>query len=185
MLAQTHKDTEDKMKKRLMALEEDLAKQRAGRASPNLLDGVMVSYYGTPTPLTKVASVVVESGLMLLVKPWEKTLIPAIEKAILTAGLGLNPAASGEVVRVPLPALTEDRRKELIKVVRQEAEATRVHVRNIRREAMNKARDLLKDKAITEDEERSFEEKTQKLTDQTIKQVDTILAAKEKDLMAI
>ncbi len=185
MLAGINKETEDKMKKRLTALEEDLAKQRAGRASPNLLDGVMVSYYGTPTPLSKVASVVVESGLMLLVKPWEKNLIPAIEKAILSAGLGLNPASSGEIVRVPLPPLTEERRKELIKVVRQDSEGTRVHVRNIRRDAIARARELLKEKSITEDDARSFEDKIQKLTDQTIKKIDAVLAAKEKDLMAI
>lgn len=185
MINAIHQDSETRMKKRLTALEEDLAKQRTGRASANLLDGVVVSYYGNDTPLNQVASVVVESALMLVVKPWEKKTIPMIEKAIMTADLGLNPSASGEVVRVPLPPLTEERRKELIKHVRADVENAKVAIRNIRRDANNAVKDLLKAKEITEDDDRRSQEKIQKLTDQYIKQADTVLAAKESDLMEI
>lgn len=183
MMKELYKELEDKMKKSIAALDEELCKQRAGRASPNLLDGVMVDYYGNMTPMNQVASVTVESALMIVVKPWEKKLIGAIEKAILKSDLGLNPSNNGDAIRVPLPALTEERRKELIKVVKADAESARISIRNLRRDANAKAREALKDKLVTEDDARVAEDKIQKLTDSYVAQVDKLLAAKEKDLM--
>jgi len=185
MLDTIRKDAESRMKKTVQALEEDLSKQRAGRASPNLLDEVMVMHYGKKVPLTQVSSVIVESALMLLVKPWEKNMISVIEKAIMTAGLGLNPSNSGDMVRVPLPALTEERRKELVKRVRVDVEESKVAIRNIRRDCNATIKDLLKSKQISEDDERRAQEAIQKLTDAHIKKMDEILAVKEKDLMAV
>ncbi len=173
------------MQKSIVALEDDLSKHRTGRASPNLLSDVKVSYYGNETPLTQVASVVVESALMLIVKPWEKNMIPAIEKAIMTAGLGLNPATSSDSIRVPLPPLTEERRKGLIKLVRADGENAKIAIRNIRRDANGTIKDLLKDKEITEDDERKAQEKIQKLTDQFIEKAEHHLSEKEKELMEI
>jgi ribosome recycling factor len=169
----------------LATLEEDLGKLRAGRAHSSLLDGVMVSYYGNDTPLSQVASVNVEGPLMLTVKPWEKNLVSAIEKAIRMADLGLNPANAGDLIRVPLPPLSEERRKELIKHVKAEGEAAKVAIRNIRRDANHNAKELLKEKAISEDDERKSQELIQKITDKFIQDVDALLVKKEKDLLVI
>ncbi len=185
MQHEIEKEAKKRMQKSLHTLSEELAKQRAGRASPNLLDDISVLYYGNPTPLNQVASVVIENALMLLVKPWEKNMVQAIEKAIHKSDLGVNPVAAGDVIRVPLPALTEERRRELIKKVRTEGENTKVAVRNIRRDANQDIKDLLKDKAITEDDERKSQEAIQKMTDQFIKEIDKLLDTKEHDLMEI
>ncbi len=185
MIKDIQKDAESRMNKSINALEDDLAKLRAGRAHPSLLDPIMVSYYGTPTPLSQVASVSVEGALMLSVKPWEKGLTQDIEKAIRTSDLGLNPASAGDVIRVPLPPLSEERRKELIKHVKSEGEQAKVAIRNIRRDANSSVKDLLKEKEISEDEERKSEDVIQKMTDRFVKKIDEILAVKEKDLLAI
>lgn len=178
-------DAKARMTKSIRSLEEELAKLRAGRAHPNLLENIMVSYYGNETPLTQVATIGVEGALMLTVKPWEKRIVPEIEKAIRMADLGLNPATSGDVIRVPLPPLSEERRKELIKKVKAEGENAKVAVRNIRRDANNHLKELLKNKTMSEDDERRAADAMQKLTDQFIHQIDELLARKEKDLMEI
>ncbi len=174
-----------RMEKTIRAMEDELSRLRAGRAHPNLLDGVMVDYYGSQVPLTQVANIHVESALMLSVKPWEKKLTPAIEKAIRSADLGLNPIAATEMIRVPLPPLSEERRKELIKKVKVQCEEGKVAIRNIRRDALQETKELLKKKQISEDDERGLEDKIQKLTDQFSKTVDEILVKKEKDLLII
>src|SRR3990167_8262734 len=174
-----------RMTKGVSALEQELAKLRTGRAHSSLLDHVMVNYYGVPTPLHQVASVAVENARTLTVTPWEKNLIADIEKAILAANLGLNPSTSGTVIRIPMPALTEERRKSLGKVVREEAEKARVTIRNIRRDANNELKSLLKDKEISEDEEHRAQTTVQKTTDEFITQIDSVSATKEKDLMEI
>lgn len=174
-----------RMLKSIEGLEHDLTKIRAGRAHPSLLDNVMVSYYGNDTPLSQVAGVHVEGALMLSVKPWEKTMVSAVEKAIRTSDLGLNPATSGDVIRVPLPPLSEERRKELIKKIKQDGEQTKVAIRNIRRDGNNLLKELVKKKEISEDDQRRSEETIQKLTDGYIEKVDDILARKEKDLLEI
>jgi len=173
------------MTKSLEALSHAFAKIRTGRAHPSILDTVMVSYYGNPTPLRQVANVNVEDARTLAVVPWEKPMVPEIEKAIMKADLGLNPTTSGEVIRVPMPPLTEETRKNYIKQARAEAETGRVSVRNIRRDANSDIKDLLKEKEITEDDARSGENDIQKITDKFIAQVDADLAKKEKDLMEI
>lgn len=173
------------MTKSVSALEQELAKLRTGRAHPGLLEHIVVNYYGVPTPLHQVASVAVENARTLTVTPWEKNLIADIEKAILTANLGLNPSTAGTVVRIPMPPLTEERRKSLGKVVREEAEKARVTIRNARRDANQALKTLLKDKTIGEDEEHRAQVTVQKTTDSFVATVDTISAAKEKDLMEI
>lgn len=173
------------MVKSIEALKQDFAKLRSGRAHPSLLDHVKVPYYGNDVPLSQVANVNVADARMLVVTPWEKTMVPVIEKAILTSNLGLNPATSGAVIRVPLPALTEERRRDMLKVVRAEAETARVSVRNIRRDANTEVKHLLKEKKISQDEERRAEEDTQKLTDKHIAEIDKLLAEKEKELMEV
>jgi len=174
-----------RMEKTIAALKSELSKLRTGRAHPSLLEQVMVSYYGTDTPLSQVASVNVGDARTLLVSPWEKNLIPEIEKAIRDSNLGLNPTSNSDAIRVPLPILTEDRRKELTKLVKQEAESARVGVRNTRRDANSHIKDLLKEKAISEDDERRHQDEIQKLTDQFVKQVDEIAAHKEAELMEV
>lgn len=185
MINDIQKDAKTRMTKTVHSLEEELGRLRAGRANPSILEGVVVSYYGNDTPLTQVAQIVVEGALMLAVKPFEKRLVPEIEKAIRSADLGLNPANSGDVIRVPFPPLSEERRKELIKKVKAEVENSKVAIRNIRRDANQEIKDLLKEKSISEDEQRKAEEAMQKLTDDFIKQADVIMARKEKDLMEI
>lgn len=180
-----YKDAKERMSKSCEALVHDLAKLRAGRAHPSLLDNVMVDYYGNPTPLNQVGAVSVESALVLTVKPWEKNMIPAIEKAIRTSDLGLNPATSSDVIRVPLPPLSEERRKELIKKVKNEGEQSKVAIRNIRRDANKRFEELEKDKMISEDEKRKAEDDMQKLTDEQVKKIDGILDKKEKELLEI
>lgn len=185
MIDEIKQDAESRMKKSLDALHTELAKIRTGRAHPSLLDHVMVDYYGTATPIKQVASVVVEDSRTLAVTPWEKNLVQAVEKAIMTADLGLNPATAGTVIRVPMPALTEERRRDLVRVVKHEAENSRVAVRNIRRDANSDFKDLLKEKEISEDEARKAEDDIQKLTDKYIAQVDASLANKEKEMMEV
>ena len=185
MIADIKKSTEEKMKKTLETLKNDLGKIRTGRAHTGLLDHVMVDYYGTPTPINGVANVTLLDARTLAVTPGEKKMVAAIDKAIRESDLGLNPATMGETVRVPMPALTEERRRDLIKVVHKEGEAARVAVRNIRRDANNHLKDLLKKKQVAEDEERKAQDDVQKLTDRHIAEIDKALAAKETDLMAV
>ncbi len=185
MINEIKQDSEKRMKKTIEALQTDMTKIRTGRANAGLLDHVQIDYYGTLTPLSQVASITTSDSRTLLVTPWEKSMVAAIEKAILNSDLGLNPATAGSAIRVPMPPLTEERRKELIKVVRHEGEQGKVSIRNIRREANNQLKDLVKDKTISEDDERRATEVIQKLTDKYISEVDLVLAEKEKDLMEI
>jgi ribosome recycling factor len=185
MIADIKKSAEQKMRKTVESLKTDLGKVRTGRAHTGLLDHVMVDYYGNPTPLPQVANVTLLDGRTIGVSPWEKKMANAIEKAIRDSDLGLNPMTQGEIVRVPMPALTEERRKDLIKVVRHEGENARVAIRNIRRDANTHLKDLLKKKAVAEDEERRAQDDVQKLTDRSIAEIDKILEVKEADLMAI
>ncbi|MFI4938682.1 MAG: ribosome recycling factor [Candidatus Berkiellales bacterium] len=185
MINEIQKEAKARMMKSVRSLEDELVKLRAGRAQPSILEGIIVSYYGTDTPLTQLSTIGVEGPLMLTVKPWEKRIVPEIEKAIRASGLGLNPTTSGDVIRVPLPPLSEERRKELIKKVKVEGENAKVSVRNIRRDSNQHIKDLLKDKSISEDDERRGEEAIQKLTDGFIDQIDTLLSKKEKDLLEI
>ncbi len=185
MINEIKSDADVRMKKSIESLTKELSKLRTGRAHPSILDQVVVDYYGTPTPLNQVASVSVTDARTLTVTPWEKPLVPVIDKAILTANLGLNPVTSGNNIRVPLPPLTEERRRDLIKVMRGEGEQGRVAVRNIRRDAIGDIKSLLKDKDITEDESRKAEDDIQKITDKNIAEIEKLLDAKEKDLMEI
>ncbi|MFO1433464.1 MAG: ribosome recycling factor [Candidatus Competibacteraceae bacterium] len=185
MIEDIKKDAAARMAKSIDSLKHDLVKVRTGRAHTSLLDHITVSYYGSDVPLNQVASITVGDARTLVVTPWEKNLVPAIEKAILASDLGLNPATAGTVIRIPLPPLTEERRRDLIKLVRQEGENARVAVRNIRREANADLKELLKEKDITEDDERRAQEAIQKLTDKAIGDVDKVLAAKEAELLEI
>ncbi len=185
MIEDIKKDAEKRMKRSVESLHTEMAKIRTGRAHPSLLDHVMVDYYGTPTPIKNVANINVEDSRTLMVAPWEKNMVGPIEKAIMNSDLGLNPATAGTVMRVPMPALTEERRRDLIKVVKHEAENARVAIRNIRRDANGDIKDLLKDKEISEDESRKAEDVIQKLTDKYIALVEVELEAKEKEMMEI
>jgi ribosome recycling factor len=185
MIADVRKTAELKMGKTLETLKGDLGKVRTGRAHTGLLDHISVDYYGTPTLLSQVAAVKLLDARTIGVTPWEKSMLGAVEKAIRDSDLGLNPASMGDTVRVPMPALTEERRKDLIKVVRGEAENARVAVRNIRRDANNHLKDLLKKKEVAEDEERRAQDEIQKLTDKHIAEVDKLLQVKEADLLAV
>ena len=185
MLADIKKTAEQKMAKTVETLKVDLSKVRTGRAHAGLLDHVHVDYYGTPTPIGQCANVTLADARTIAVQPWDKKMVPAIEKAIRDSDLGLNPATSGEVIRVPMPPLTEERRRDLIKIVRHEAENARVAVRNIRRDANEHLKKLLKDHAVAEDDERHAQADVQKLTDRFIAEIDKVLAAKEADLMAV
>ncbi len=184
-IADVKKSAEQKMHKTLDALKVDLGKVRTGRAHTGILDHVQVDYYGNATPLSQVANLSLIDARTISVTPWEKKLVPAIEKAIRDSGLGLNPSAMGDLIRVPMPALTEERRRDLTKVVRSEAENARVAVRNIRRDANAGLKELLKGKAISEDDDRRAQDDIQKLTDRYIAEIDKALAAKEVDLMAV
>lgn len=183
MLDEIKKDASDRMDKSVASLQQDLMKIRTGRAHTSLLDHITVEYYGSPVPLNQVANINVEDARTLTVSPWEKDMLKPIEKAIMGSDLGLNPATAGMLIRVPLPALTEERRKDLIRVVRQEAEGGRVAIRNIRRDALGSIKDMLKEKMIGEDDERRAHEEVQKITDQHIGTVDAVLADKEAELM--
>jgi len=185
MIADVKKTAEQKMRKTVEALKTDLAKVRTGRAHTGLLDHVMVDYYGTSTPIPQVGNVTLLDARTIAVSPWDKKMAPAIEKAIRDCDLGLNPAAMGETVRVPMPTLTEERRKDLIKVVRHEGENARVAVRNVRRDAIHHLKELLKQKKVAEDEERRAQDDIQKLTDRSIADIDKLLQQKEADLMAV
>ena len=185
MIADVKKTAEQKMTKSVDSLKNDLAKIRTGRAHTGILDHVTVDYYGTPTPVPQVANVTLIDARTIGVTPWEKKMAQAIEKAIRDSDLGLNPATVGETVRVPMPALTAERRKDLIKVVHKEAENARVAVRNVRRDAIHHLKDLLKQKKVAEDEERRAQDDVQKLTDRYIAEIDKLLQVKEADLMAV
>ena len=185
MLDEIKKDAGDRMAKSVASLQQELTKIRTGRAHTSLLDHITVEYYGSQVPLSQVSNVGVEDSRTLTVTPWEKDLVQAIEKAIMSSDLGLNPASAGTVIRVPLPALTEERRKDMIRVVRQEAEAGRVAIRNIRRDALHDVKELLKEKMIGEDVERRAEGDIQSITDKFVGQVDQALADKESELMEI
>ncbi len=185
MIADIKKTAEQKMKKSLESLKADLAKVRTGRAHPGILDHVMVDYYGTPTPIPGVANVTLIDARTIGVSPWEKKMAGAIEKAIRDSDLGLNPSSMGEMVRVPMPALTEERRRDLTKIVKGEGENAKVAIRNVRRDANTQLKELLKKKSIAEDDERRAQDDIQKLTDRHIADVDKALQAKEAELMAV
>lgn len=185
MISDVRQSAEQKMNRSIETLKADLAKIRTGRAHTGLLDHIHVDYYGTSMPLSQVANVTLADPRTIGVTPWEKKMIPVVEKAIRDCDLGLNPATSGEMIRVPMPPLTEERRKELIKVVHKEAEAAKIAVRNVRRDANEQLKKLLKDKECSEDDERRAHDDLQKVTDRFVAEVDRLLQAKEADLMAI
>ncbi len=184
-VAEVKKHAEQKMQKAIEALKTDLGKVRTGRAHTGLLDHVMVEYYGSQVPINQVANVTLVDARTLGVTPWEKKMLPVVEKAIRESDLGLNPASQGDMIRVPMPPLTEERRRELIKVVKHEGETAKVAVRNARRDANSALKDLVKDKLISEDEARRAEDEVQKLTDRFVAEIDKLLQAKEADLLAI
>ena len=185
MIPELKKTTEHKMQRSIEALKTDLAKVRTGRAHTGILDHVMVEYYGSPVPISQVANITLIDARTIGVQPWEKPMIPKVEKAIRESDLGLNPATQGDLIRVPMPMLTEERRKELIKVVKHEGENAKVAVRNLRRDAITHLKDALKKHALSEDDERRAQDDVQKLTDKYVAEVDKLLVEKEKDLMAI
>ncbi len=185
MLDEIKKDASTRMDKSVASLQQDLMKIRTGRAHTSLLDHITVEYYGSQVPLNQVGNVNVEDSRTLVVVPWEKDMVKPIEKAIMSSDLGLNPATAGTIIRVPLPPLTEERRKDLIRVVRSEAEGGRVAIRNIRRDALSDLKDLLKEKMIGEDDEHRAHEEVQKITDKHVANIDSILAEKESELMEI
>ncbi len=179
------RDAEGRMRKCVDAFKNEIAKLRTGRAHPSILDHVRVDYYGSEMPISQVANISVTDARTLTITPWEKGMTQKIEKAILNSDLGLNPASQGDIIRVPMPALNEERRRELIKVLKSEAEGARVSVRNVRRDANTETKELLKGKTITEDDERRLTDDIQKVTDKFVAEVDQLATAKETDLMAI
>lgn len=179
------KDAEARMRKCIESFKTEITKLRTGRANPGILDHIRVDYYGSEMPINQVANINVTDARTLTITPWEKKMVQLIEKAILNSDLGLNPATTGDVIRVPMPALNEERRKELIKVLKTEAESARVSIRNVRRDANAELKEELKAKQITEDEERRFSDEVQKITDKFVVEVDQLTTAKESDLMAI
>jgi len=185
MIEEIKKDADQRMGKSLDVLHEVFSRIRTGRANPSLLGGITIDYYGVPTPLTQVASISVEDARTLVISPWEKTLLADIEKAILKSDLGITPSSTSDVIRLPLPALTEENRKELARQARIEAENARVAIRNIRRDAINDVRELVKEKEVAEDDARKAEDDVQKLTDRRVAEVDKLLEAKEADLMEV
>lgn len=185
MINDIQQDASIRMAKSVEALQKAFTKIRTGRAHPSLLDQIMVPYYGSDTALSQVANVTVEDSRTLKVSPWEKDMVKAIEKAIMSSGLGLNPTTQGLVIRIPLPPLTEERRRDLVKVVKNEAEQGRVAVRNIRRDANSEIKEALKEKMVSEDEAHTGEEKIQQITDKFIKEIETHLEAKEADLLSM
>ncbi|MFJ5381254.1 ribosome recycling factor [Cupriavidus sp. CER94] len=184
-VADTKKSAEQKMQKSIEAFRADLAKIRTGRAHTGLLDHVQVDYYGSPVPISQVANIGLGDARTITVQPWEKKMVQAVEKAIRDADLGLNPATMGDVIRVPMPPLTEERRKELIKVVKSEAEGAKVAVRNLRRDANEQFKKLVKDKTISEDDERRGTDDVQKLTDKYVGEIDKLVAEKEKEILTV
>jgi ribosome recycling factor len=185
MINEIVQDAGTRMSKSIDSLKQSLGKVRTGRAHPSLLDHLKVDYYGSEVPISQVANIGVEDARTLTVTPWEKPMVQVVEKAILTSDLGLNPATAGTVIRIPMPPLTEETRRGLVKVVRQDGEAAKVAIRNIRRDANSDFKDLLKEKEISEDEERKAQEQIQQLTDKYVSEVDKVLAVKEAELMEI
>ena len=185
MIDEIIKDADSRMQKSIDALKGELAKVRTGRAHPSLLEHIVVDYYGNDTPLNQVANIGVEDARTLTVTPWEKPMVQAVEKAIMKSDLGLNPNTAGSVIRIPMPQLTEERRRDLVKVVKHEGENAKVAIRNIRRDANSDFKSLEKDKDISEDAERKAQEDIQKITDTCVKQIDEIVAEKEVDLMKV
>ncbi len=185
MIPELKKNTESKMQKSLEALKHDLAKVRTGRAHTGLLDHVHVDYYGNMVPINQVANITLVDARTIGVQPWEKPMVGKVEKAIRDADLGLNPATQGDVIRVPMPLLTEERRRDLIKVVKHEGETAKVALRNLRRDANTHLKDALKKKEVSEDDERRAQDDVQRLTDRYVAEIDKLLAEKEKDLLAI
>ncbi|ALD90400.1 ribosome recycling factor [Cupriavidus gilardii CR3] len=184
-VADIKKSAEQKMQKTIEAFKADLAKIRTGRAHTGLLDHVQVEYYGSPVPISQVANIGLADARTISVQPWEKKMVAAVEKAIRDADLGLNPATMGEVIRVPMPPLTEERRKELTKVVKGEGESAKVAVRNLRRDANEQFKKLVKDKSISEDDERRGQDEVQKLTDRYVAEIDKLVAEKDKEIMTV
>lgn len=185
MIEDIKKDAEIRMGKSIESLQHELSKIRTGRAHPSLLDHVTVEYYGAQVPLSQTANIAVEDSRTLSVSPWETSMVQAIEKAIMNSDLGLNPNSAGSVIRIPLPPLTEERRRDMVRIVRQEAEGARVAIRNIRRDANSDFKDLVKEKEISEDDERRAQEEIQKLTDRFVKQVEVCVNEKETELMEV
>lgn len=183
MIEDVKKDATTRMKKSVEAVHDELRRLRTGRAQTSLLEHITVEYYGSQVPINQVATVSVEDSRTLVVSPWEKNMVPVVEKAILTSDLGLTPMTAGTVIRVPLPPMTEERRRELVKVVRNEGENGRIAIRNIRRDALSDCKDMLKDKMITEDEDHKAHDDIQKLTDKYVAEVDALLAEKETEIM--
>lgn len=184
-IADIKKNTDQKMHKSIETLKADLSKVRTGRAHTGILDHVMVDYYGTPTQITQVANVTLIDARTIGVQPWEKKMLANIEKAIRESDLGLNPSTQGELIRVPTPALTEERRKEMVKLVKSEAEDAKIAIRNIRRDANEALKKLLKDKAISEDDERRAQDEVQKLTDKFVSEIDKLVVEKEKEVLTV
>ncbi|MDR3012920.1 MAG: ribosome recycling factor [Chitinispirillales bacterium] len=184
-LEDVKKETEDRMQKTIDSLKKDLSRVRTGRATPALLDGITVDYYGNPAPINQVANISVPEARMLIVQPWEKNMLSAIEKAVQASGLGLNPQNDGNQIRLPIPALSEERRKELFKTCGKAGEECKVAIRNVRRDSNEKLKKAQKDKAITEDQEKKGLDEIQKITDKYIKLVDEQLALKEKEIMEV
>lgn len=185
MIEDIKKDAIERMGKCVQNFQADMKKLRTGRAHPSLIEHLKVDYYGSDVPLQQVASINVEEGRTLVISPWEKTVVQAIEKAIHKSDLGLNPVTAGTVIRVPMPPLTEERRREITKVVRQDAESARVAVRNVRRDVMTDIKELLKEKLVSQDDERRAEADVQKLTDKYIAEIEQYMAAKEKEIMQV
>ena len=184
-ISEVKKNAETKMSKSVDSLKTDLAKVRTGRANPGILDHVQVEYYGNPTPINQVANISLIDGRTISVQPWEKKMVNAVEKAIRDSDLGLNPSSVGDIIRVPMPPLTEERRKEMVKLVKTEGEDAKVAVRNIRRDANEYLKKMVKDKACSEDDERRAQDDIQKLTDKYVKQIDGLLSEKEKEVMTV
>ncbi len=184
-ISEVKKNAETKMSKSVDSLKADLAKVRTGRANPGILDHVQVDYYGNPTPINQVANISLIDGRTISVQPWEKKMVNAVEKAIRDSDLGLNPSSVGDIIRVPMPPLTEERRKEMVKLVKTEGEDAKVAVRNIRRDANEYLKKMVKDKACSEDDERRAQDDIQKLTDKYVKQIDGLLTEKEKEVMTV
>src|SRR5580693_8309247 len=185
MLDDIKKDAVSRMGKCVIQFQADLKKLRTGRAHPSLVEHLKIDYYGSDVPLQQVASIAVEDGRTLVISPWEKSVVQAIEKAIFKSDLGLTPMTAGTIIRVPMPALTEERRRDITKVLRHDAEGARVAVRNVRRDVMNDIKELLKEKEITQDDERRAETEVQKLTDKHVADIETLLVAKEKEVMQV
>lgn len=185
MIDEIIKDAGQRMQKSIESMRLDMAKIRTGRASPAIIDHLMVDYYGTQTPLNQVANITVQDARTLALQPWEKQMIPVVEKAIMEANLGLNPMTSGNLIRIPMPALTEERRKEMVKVAAAEGESGKIAVRNIRRDANSDFKALLSEKEITEDDDRNGQDRIQKLTDRYVAEIDTVVADKEVEILKV